>query len=69
MKVKYKWSFPDRPLVEYSHLATNIFSAAKKVFIYQFYGALLDIQRNETSVPELVRFRSPFPFLVSKYNF
>ena len=46
MKVKYKWSFPDRPLVEYSHLATNIFSAAKKVFIYQFYGALLDIQRN-----------------------
>ena len=46
MKLKYKWSLPDQPLLAYSHLATNIFAAAKKVFIYQFYGALLDIQRN-----------------------
>ena len=46
MKLKYKWSFPDQPLLGYSHLSTNIFAAAKKVFIYQFYGSLLDIQRN-----------------------
>lgn len=50
MKVKYNWSFPEQPLVEYSHLATNIFAAAKKVFIYQFYGALLDIQRNVKTI-------------------
>ena len=46
MKEKYKWFFINEPSVEYSHLATNLFSAIKKVFIYQFYGALLDIQRN-----------------------
>ena len=44
IKSDYKWVTPNDFCLTYSYLPTDLFTAAKKFFIYQLHGARLNIQ-------------------------
>tara|TARA_B100001063_G_scaffold244527_1_gene277501 strand:- start:383 stop:1663 length:1281 start_codon:yes stop_codon:yes gene_type:complete len=46
IKNNLRYHLPEQNYLSYSNLSVNLFSALKKFFIYQIYGAFLDIQNN-----------------------
>ena len=46
IKNNLRYHLPEQNYLSYSNLPLNLFSALKKFFIYQIYGAFLDIQNN-----------------------
>ncbi|MDB9790391.1 glycosyltransferase family 2 protein [Gammaproteobacteria bacterium] len=46
LKESFRYFIPSKPYLKYSNLSKKILPALKKLFIYQIYGSLLDIQHN-----------------------
>jgi glycosyltransferase involved in cell wall biosynthesis len=46
LKKSFKYFIPSKPYLKYSNLSKKILPALKKIFIYQIYGSLIDIQHN-----------------------